>query len=138
MEERSKVKSGDVDACGVILGASAAILVRAAALKIISESSTQELSTLLQIDFGRNTFVQIFKVLKLMRAELESSEQLPSLDVICICRGDCNDVVCDKLASAPFQEEVALIGFAAVVMIRRIAINRISSSREIGRINFNH
>jgi hypothetical protein len=65
-----------VDACGVILGASAVILVRAAALKIISESSTQELSTLLQIDFGRNTFVQIFKVLKLMRVELESSEQL--------------------------------------------------------------
>jgi hypothetical protein len=41
MEERSKVKSGDVDACGVILGASAEILVRVAALKIISESSTR-------------------------------------------------------------------------------------------------
>jgi hypothetical protein len=42
-------------------------------------------------------------------------------------------VVCDKLASAPFQEEVAFIGFAAVVTIRRVAINRISTSREIGR-----
>jgi hypothetical protein len=73
-----------------------------------------------------------------MRAEMVSSEQLSSLDVICICRGGCNDVVCDKLASAPFQEEVALIGFAAVVMIRRFAINRIRSSREIGRVRFNH